>query len=203
MIENIAAMSGLLATIWISAGVYIAAKFYPNYDHINQFCSELGAKGSPTEKLSPLINNYPLGLIFCLFGWYLCQLPNSNWAISLVGFLIIIHGVGTWVAGYFPMDKDPYTLEPTKACKIHSWAGFFMLLSLLAAPVIVAFSPASEYILIEFRVFSLVVFVAAIYFLLKMAKSFKVKQKAGLYQRISYWIKLFWLASFSLLLTSV
>lgn len=54
VLETLAALSGVIATIWITFGVYIAAKFYPNYNHANQFCSELGAAGSPTEKIIPL-----------------------------------------------------------------------------------------------------------------------------------------------------
>ena len=124
MLEQLLALSGLIATVWISLGVYIAAKFYPNYNHRQQFCSELGAAGSPTQTLSPLINNYPLGFIFCAFGGYLLALPENNWALTLSGVMIIVHGLGTWVAGFFPMDKDPYTETPSNACQIHSWPVF-------------------------------------------------------------------------------
>jgi hypothetical protein len=64
VLESIAIYSGLIATVWIFIGVYIAGRFYAGYNHAQQFCSELGATGSPTEKLSPLINNYPLGFCF-------------------------------------------------------------------------------------------------------------------------------------------
>lgn len=200
LFESIVAISGIVATVWISLGVVIAAKFYPNYNHTNQFCSELGASGSPTEKLSPRINNYPLSFIFCLFGWYITQLPNSNVALMVVGWLIIIHGIGTWVAGYFPMDKDPYTKTPSFSCNVHSWGGFIMLLSLLLSPLIVAFSPKSHLVPVEFRVFSVLTVIIAIFYLVKLAKAFKAKEKAGLYQRISYWVKLAWLSGFSFLL---
>jgi len=201
LLESIAILSGMIATIWISFGVYIAAKFYPNYDHSTQFCSELGAAGSPTEKLSPIINNYPLGIIFCLFGWVLTQLNDSNAVITATGILVIVHGVGTWVAGYFPMDKDPYTKSPTLSCKIHSWAGFIMLLALLIAPVLIAVSPTSSYVPLWFRGQSVLTVVLAIYYLAKMAKAVKLKKLTGYYQRISYWIKLIWLSTFSLILT--
>ncbi len=199
--ETVFALSGLIAAIWISVGVFVAAKFYPNYDHKNQFCSELGASGSPTEKLSPIINNYPLGVLFCLFGWYLTQLPAVNSAIITAGILIIIHGIGTWVAGYFPMDKDPYTKTPTLACKVHSWAGFIMLLSLLIAPLVIAFSPESIYVSTGLRVFSVLTPLLAIYYLVKMAKAIKQQNLTGYYQRVSYWLKLLWLGVFSVLLT--
>ena len=55
MFETIAVYSGLIATLWIFIGVYVASLFYEGYSHCKQFCSELGATGSPTEKLSPLM----------------------------------------------------------------------------------------------------------------------------------------------------
>ncbi|MBY4678717.1 DUF998 domain-containing protein [Marinobacterium arenosum] len=203
MFEFIAAISGVIATVWITIGVYIAAKYYPNYSHSNQFCSELGASGSPTEKLSPLINNYPLSLIFGLFGWHITQLPDSNLALTITGWLVIFHGLGTLIAGYFPMDKDPYTEEPSFNCNVHSIAGLVMLLTLMFAPILLAFSPESHIISFEFRVFSVLAVILSVYYVVKLAKAFKAKEKAGLYQRVSYWIQLVWLSSFSLLLAQV
>lgn len=152
------------------------------------------------KKLSPYINNYPLGIIFIVFGGYLTQFSNENIAISITGVLVIIHGLGTWVAGYFPMDKDPYTKSPTLSCKIHSWAGLVMLLSLLIAPVVIAFSPDSLLIAFWFRVVSIITFVMAIFYLVKMAKAVKTKALTGYYQRVSYWIKLLWLSALSITL---
>ncbi|MBD1582738.1 DUF998 domain-containing protein [Pseudoalteromonas sp. S16_S37] len=172
-----------------------------NYDHVNQFCSELGAAGSPTEKISPAINNYPLGFIFCLFGWAVTQLNEANLSITICGYLIIAHGVGTWLAGYFPMDKDPYIESPTLKCKIHSCAGCIMLLSLLIAPIIIAFSPSSSYVPFWFRLVSVISVALTIYYLTKMAKAYKLQKRAGYYQRISYWLQLLWLSIFSLILT--
>ncbi len=198
MLEKIAVYSGLIATIWILAGVYIASLFYNGYDHAKQFCSELGAAGSPTEKLSPLINNYPLGVLFCLFGGYLALIPDASILINAAGWLVIFHGLGTWVAGYFPMDADPYTKAPTLNCKIHSWAGFIMLLSLLIAPILVALSPTTETVTLSFRVFSVICTLMATYYLYAMAKAFKQHKNAGIYQRISYGMQLIWLSAFSL-----
>ncbi|MFD2167806.1 DUF998 domain-containing protein [Thalassotalea euphylliae] len=201
-LESIAALSGIIATVWISLGVYVAAKFYPNYSHSQQFCSELGATGSPTQKLSPMINNYPLGLIFCLFGWFLMTLQVADAWIVLSGILIIIHGIGTWVAGYFPMDQDPYTKVPSFSCKVHSWAGFIMLLSLLTAPLLVAMGSDSIGLPSWFDLVSIFTVVIAVYYLYKMAKSVKQKRHVGTYQRMSYWIKLLWLSTLSFLLST-
>ncbi len=199
--ESIASYSGLIATIWIFFGVYIASRFYTGYSHSKQFCSELGATGSPTEKLSPVINNYPLGFLFCFFGWYLAQLSNVSALVNMAGWLVIVHGIGTWVAGYFPMDADPFTKIPTFSCKVHSWAGFIMLLSLVIAPILIAISPTTEIIPLNFRIFSVVSVIAAVYFLYAMAKAVKSQSNPGIHQRISYGFQLIWLSIFSLVLS--
>jgi len=198
--QNIAIYSGLIASIWIVIGVYVASLFYADYNHSTQFCSELGATGSPTEKLSPLINNYPLGVLFCLFGWYLMSIPNVSILINVTGWLVITHGIATWIAGYFPMDADPFTRNPTLHCKIHSWAGFVMLLSFVIAPVLIAVSPTSALISVHFKIFSIVCVVAAVYYLFAMARAVRTKTKPGIYQRISYGFQLLWLSVFSLVL---
>ncbi|ADT70309.1 MULTISPECIES: DUF998 domain-containing protein [Pseudoalteromonas] len=200
MFETIAIYSGLIATLWIFIGVYVASRFYEGYSHSKQFCSELGATGSPTEKLSPLINNYPLGFLFCFFGWYLAQLANVSILVNIVGWLVIVHGIGTWVAGYFPMDADPFTKHPTFSCKVQSWAGFIMLLSLVVAPILIAISPTTEITPLYFRVFSIVSVIATVYYLFAMAKAIKLQSNPGSYQRISYGIQLSWLSVFSIVL---
>ena len=131
--EVLSAYSGAIAAVWIVVGIIVAAQFYPGYSHSKQFCSELGAHGSPTQKLSPAINNFPLSVWFTLFGSFLIGQGAGDVWLSLIGAMIIVHGVGTWVAGYFPMDLDPYTESPSRSCQIHSWAGLAMMLSLLVA----------------------------------------------------------------------
>lgn len=197
MLSYLGLYSALIASIWIVVGVYTAGKLYPGYSHARQFCSELGAAGSPTEKLSPIINNYPLGLLFCLFGWYVLQLENVPVLIAVVGWLVISHGVATWFAGYFPMDADPQTKTPTLSCQIHSWAGLVMLMSLLIAPILVA---VSSYTSVSFRLFSVLCVGITCYFLVLLAQAFKQKGNAGTYQRLSYGAQLLWLSVFSLVI---
>lgn len=192
--------SGLIAGIWFVIGVTIAARFYPGYHHAKQFCSELGAAGSPTEKLSPLINNYPLGCWFVLFGWAVSQLADAPMLLVISGWLIILHGIGTWVAGFFAMDADAYTVNPTSSGKIHSLAGFIMFLSLLIAPVLVVLSPSSDHISTSFRGFSALCIVVTLYFTVTFVKAIKNKTNPGTHQRLSYGAQLLWLAGYSIVL---
>ena len=200
MLEQVMSLMGLIASIWLVLGVFYAAKLYPNYNHSEQFCSELGAVGSPTQRFSPLINNYPLGVLFCLFGAYVFNLEPNIW-LQLTGVCIVVHGLGTWVAGFFPMDADPYTKAPSRDCNIHSWAGLFMLLSLLLAPIFMLIAPLSAINSFAFKAFSIMSLIATIYTLILMKKAYVQKQKVGLYQRISYGTQLAWLSVFSLIIS--
>lgn len=173
-------------------GVAIAGARYPGYSHLRQLCSELGAAGSPTEKFSPLINNYPLGILFCVFGGYVLYVSNSL-LFTTTGWLVVAHGVATIVAGYFPMDADPYTQTPSKNCEVHTLAGVVMLVSLLIANVLVIFANVSS----GLRVFSVACLVLALIFLMLMAHAYKQRGKVGLYQRLSYGAQLLWLAGLS------
>lgn len=198
--------SGLIVSIWMFFGVWLAARFYPNYSQIQQFCSELGASGSPTEKLSPAINNYPLGILFCLFGIAVIFFENEGFYLPIIGTLIIVHGIATWVAGYFPMDKDAYTTNPTVNCQIHSWAGLVMLLSLLIAQILALISPGNEIFTTGFKLFSITSCILTIYFLYTLKIAYLNKDKVGLHQRLGYATQLIWLsglASWLIVKTSI
>ncbi|AFV00323.1 DUF998 domain-containing protein [Simiduia agarivorans] len=193
--ETILALSGLIACIWLCIGIVIAARFYPGYSHLKQFCSELGADGSPTQRLSPIINNYPLGALFIAFGCYVLgsQPAYPSWII--IGAMIIVHGVGTWIAGYFPMDSDPYIKHPTRIGTVHATAGAVMLMSLLIAPLAAMFS---DTVPLWFRWISALSVIGCITFTVTLASAYQNKTKPGLHQRISYGFQLAWLALLSL-----
>ncbi|MCL1127881.1 DUF998 domain-containing protein [Shewanella surugensis] len=127
MLPSLLAYSGVIVSIWILLSIALTGYFYPNFNHKTQFCSELGATGSPTQQLTPMINHYPLGCLFLLFGGYIVQLDNTSLWTVFLGGCICIHGVATWIAGRFPMDKDPYTPAPSFKGKVHSWAGFIFI----------------------------------------------------------------------------
>lgn len=198
MFTEFASWSGLIASLWIVLGVAIAGKLYGSYSHINQLCSELGAAGSRTEKISPVINNYPLAVLFCIFGWFVLE-SSSNLMESSIGWLIIAHGVGTLIAGYFPMDADPYTETPTTSCNIHSAAGVVMLLSLIFAPVFSFFTEVPD----AFKYFTGACLFFFFVFTLLMASEYKAQGKIGLYQRLSYGAQLVWLAGYSVILSGL
>lgn len=189
MIPELAACLGVVSICWLVLGVMLVASRYKGYSHSRQFMSELGAVGSPTQKVSPLINNYPVGLVFVFFGVCLVQLGGLS-ALTLIGWLVMLHGVGTLAAGAFPMDADPWTPSPTMACKIHLAAGGLMTLTLFIAPLISLFGHSFS---IAFKFFSLLCLMGASFFAFRLIKAFKQRGRPGLPQRLLYAVQLFWL----------
>lgn len=127
-------------------------------------------------------------------------MDNGSGLTDIAGGLIIIHGIGTWIAGYFPMDADVYTENPSFNCKVHSVAGLIMFFALLIAPILIIFSPTTQIITVSFKTFSLLTTLAAIYFLYTLTKAIKTKTNLGLHQRLGYGVQLLWLSVFSLTL---
>lgn len=191
--------AGIAASIWIVLGVFVASLFYPNYSHSRQFCSELGAFDSPVKKLSPAINNYPLGFLFIAFGYYLVSEFSPHVPTVFIGVMVMVHGLCTWICGWFPMDADPYTTEPSLSCQIHSWSGVVMLISLIVAPAIVI---CSDFYPSYLRIFSAICILGCIGFSYKLAQAFSAKTVPGLYQRLSYGCQIFWLFGFSCFIVS-
>lgn len=195
--NNLLVLFGLLPIAWISIGLYTAGRLYPNYNHKKQFCSELGALGSPTQKISPIINNFPLGIIFCVLGLLFLQ-QTHNSIILFTAICVVIHGIGTIVAGVFGMDLDPYIEKPSRSGFIHSWAGFIMFMSLLLPQIIILFEV--DLIGLNFKLVSIIYLVLTLYFTVKLKQSYHKKTVPGLYQRLSYGAQLIWLAHLSIYL---
>lgn len=64
VLKKLSLYSGMVIPIWLFVGVAIAGAMNPGYSYVNQAMRELGAKGSMTHVISPIINNFPLGILF-------------------------------------------------------------------------------------------------------------------------------------------
>lgn len=196
-IHWILSLSGMAAAIWMLIGVVVVARMLPGYSHANNLLSELGAKGKPTEKIHLFINNYPIGLLFILFGGYLLADEKSTQFPHFVGVLICIHGFCHFLTGFFPCEADLGIAKtsPSKSHKVHSLSGLVMQLTLLVASGFLFFSDAK--IPTWLRWFSLVSAVASILFFILMVKSFSRNYLMGLYQRLSFGSLVVWVATLS------
>jgi hypothetical protein len=172
---------------------------YPGFSHIHQAMSELHAVGSPIERIAPFINHYPLSILFVGFGFYVMSC-FSNRAAKVSGFLILLHGVATFSAGYFPCDIGCVPETPSTSHVVHGLSGLVVLLTLLIAPAIWAFIATRELQIVWFGWFSAAVFLGQILMMIPTVEAITTGEKFGLYQRLAYTVPLTWLFVFAIVL---
>ncbi|BFM06932.1 DUF998 domain-containing protein [Halioxenophilus aromaticivorans] len=189
---SILGLSGILAAFWMCFGVIYVSRLIPGYSHSNDVMSALGAKGSPASNIHPYINNYPIGILFFLFGFYLYSNSQNSWLLLASGVLVMAHGISHIVAGIFPCDEDIESNNPSNTQKVHMAAGLVMQISLLVAVGIWSFSEIS--LSAWFRWLSVVCLFVSIIFLVLMVRAMKQDKYVGLYQRISVGALVLWVA---------
>ncbi|WP_372865137.1 DUF998 domain-containing protein [Spongiibacter sp.] len=191
-LSKIGYVAGMMIPFWIFIGVVAAGAMYPGYSHVDQALSELGAQGSPTHVLSPLINNYPLGILFIVFGASLVNSFSASRLARLTGILIAIHGVASILAGYFPCDIACNPEQPSTAQIIHNLSGLVMFVSLVSASGIWVYLSNHLYASARLRWFSLLCTAAAVIALVPMVTAIESGSGFGLYQRINYGASVLW-----------
>lgn len=192
-------LGGAAGALWMLCGVYIGGRLYPGYDHRRQAMSELGARGRPTARIHPYINNYPIGILFTAFGIGALALLHESTLQRVAGMLLLVHGLSQIACGLFPLDEDLGAGgKLSTAHKIHGISGLLMYFGLWLACVSWIFIgvPAVR----GFGLYSLLSAAASIVSLGFMVRSLKTGRDFGLHQRVSYGILGAWCAVLSVLL---
>ncbi len=184
-------LAGLLIPFWLAVGVFTAGLAYPGYSHINQAMSELGAVGAPTHAWSPLLNNYPLGLLFIAFGLAVWR-RFPGFLARLSALLIAVHGVASFFTGYFSCDVGCGLESPSSTQQIHNIAGLVMFISLVLASALWIATAPRELGSRRFALFSLLCTVVAVGTLPLMAAAVEAHNGFGLYQRLNYGASVVW-----------
>ncbi len=193
IVGNLFVVCGIMILPWLVLGVYYAGSLTPGFDHVSQLMSELGARGSSTENLSPIINNYPLGVLFIGFGIGLYLISEGERYRALAPTLFIIHGLGSICAGAFSCDVGCPLVGGSFEQSIHTLSGLVMFSSLSLACLLWCIPNSNLAKSNAFGVFSIVCFVSATVFLLITTATLFLGEYAGLFERLSYGILCAWL----------
>ncbi|PYB78448.1 DUF998 domain-containing protein [Pseudomonas sp. LB-090624] len=186
--------SGLLIPLWLLAGVWLTAQAYPGYDHLQQAMSQLGAVGSPTHDWSPRVNNFPLAALFILFAWGLARRWQGSKLALLSAGLVLLHGLGSLGAGWFPCDQGCAPAQPSTSQQLHNLSGLLMFLSLTLASALWAWLGNRIAGSRPLALFSLACVILAIVTVALMGQAAQSGQLFGLYQRLNYGVAVLWVA---------
>lgn len=186
--------AGLMVPFWLFFGVLLTASQFPGYSHMDLAMSQLGAQGAPTHDLSPWVNNLPLGVLFVFCGVGLFKRFRGAWLASVAALLVVVHGLASISAGYFPCDQGCVPAEPSFAQRMHNLSGLVMFLSLTLASTLWIFLARRLLGSVGFGRFSLLCTVVALVTVGLMAGAMESGHGFGLYQRLNYGVAVIWLA---------
>ena len=113
----------LLSFLWLTSGVFLASLFYPGYDHLSQFMSELGATGTPQGAWVNLLVFAGAEIWVLLFVAFAGRnLPRNS--VALAGLLLLaLYALLLLTAAVFPCDFECRPVEPSRSHLIHVAAG--------------------------------------------------------------------------------
>lgn len=200
--QNYLNLCGFIAPIWLLVGITLSGLLSPNYSHYNQAMSELHARGSTIEQLAPVINHYPLSLLFIAFGVSVYRHCNVSISAKISATLIVVHGLATFIAGFFPCDAGCMPEIPSRSQNIHNIAGGILFLSLLLAQVMWIVIALKKNTKAWFGWFTLASILVSLSAAIGMGQALETGEGFGLYQRINYGSSILWLLILAYLLRS-
>lgn len=102
-LQKIGFSCGILAPVlWLTL-ICLTGAMRPEYSHIAQYISELGEKGSNTEKLMRYAGFEVTGFLYLVFASALWTSFGNHW-LRLAASLIALDGIWRIGAGIFPCD---------------------------------------------------------------------------------------------------
>lgn len=190
-IHKILALSGIIGPLLFVLNIFVIGFFHPNYNHITQYMSELGAINAP---YAIIINSgFVFGGLLIIFFSYIIFLEfNQKQTIfSIIGsILIFISGLSFLLIGFFPCD--PNCVNVSTIGIIHAYLSDSAELSLIISPIFLIKKFKEIKIWNSVFLYSILSIIFGIIFFI-VYKSNIYLNHVGLFQRISFGIPLIWL----------
>jgi hypothetical membrane protein len=103
-IDRILSLCGIFAPVLLLSAVLIAGSLHPDYSHISQAISELGAQGAPYRSILNFVGLVPAGILTLLFSLAMFRRIKGGTALYISCSLVALVGLGRLLAGIFPCD---------------------------------------------------------------------------------------------------
>lgn len=131
-------LAGIAAPLVLTVAVVLAGHYEPDYSHISQYVSELGAVGASHQRAFNYGGLFFAGVLTVLFalGLYLRVTPRAS--LVAISALVALAGVGRLVTGLFTCDAGCNMEEMSSPAAIHFFASSIGSLSEVLAPILLA-----------------------------------------------------------------
>lgn len=121
-LRTVAFACALLSLLILTAAAVAGGIAYPDYDHLRQYISELGATGTSTGPAVSLAF-MASGVLLAVF-WLICAGLFRETRLAALGFgLSALNGLGLFFGGVFPCDFECSLASPSPAAVLHDVLG--------------------------------------------------------------------------------
>ncbi len=124
-------LCGILAPVLWATAIIFCGSLRPEYNHLTQYISELGERGSSTEFLIRYAGFVPTGLMHMAFAAFLYFVFKGSRLAAIAAMLLALNGLARIGAGIFPCElgcAEPRILLSQKLHSLSSGVGFFALI---------------------------------------------------------------------------
>jgi len=189
-IKQYLAICGILAPLLVTIQLIIIGYYHPNYNHIIQYMSELGAVNAPYANIKNTgLSIIGILIIFFSFGMYEELNGKQTKSIILGSSLVFISGLSFFLIGFFPCDPD--CINFTTIGIVHGYLANTAQFPLIIAPyfLLTNFKRNKKWHIIYY--YSIVTIILEI-ISFAVYKSYIFEDYIGLLQRISFGIPILW-----------
>src|SRR6056297_319327 len=182
---NFLALAGVIGPVLFTLVVVTSAALRPNYEHLHDFMSALGASDSPTEYVMNFVGFLPTGFLMILFGFSLYMaLRGSKSFLSTIGcLLIVLFGFGMITAGIYSCDGDCFQ-SVTKEGIIHGQVSAITFPAIILGILLLGISFGKQIAFRKFMWYTILSAVLAGVFMVNMIGSIETRTYTGLWQRL-------------------
>lgn len=184
----------VLSGIWLIISVVVAGAYYPDYSHVGQLMSELGADRSPHGNYMNVFGFLVAELLMMGFvAIAVWQAPKTKRIYFGFG-LLMVYAVALAVAAFYPCDFECRPAYASSAHLMHLFSSFLGYVSAILAVFILSSASPAYQVGKWNRYLGYVIGVVAIVLLSNLDQ---VNPKVGLYQRLLELLIYGWIILFS------
>jgi hypothetical membrane protein len=183
-------LCGIVGPIWFSILLLIVGSLHPEYNHVTQYISELGARSAPYSVIMNFGGFMLLGLLITLFSYgFRSSIRNGRW--STIGTsLLTVSGIGFIAIGLFPCDPGCITVSITGF--MHEFAALVTWISMMLALVFIFQSMKNDWRWTHYRSYTLLTTIL-ILIISGPLLFFRISGWVGMIQRVFIGVRLLWI----------
>lgn len=197
MLSKIGNLCGVMAPVLWASAIIFCGSLRPQYNHLSQYISELGERGSSTEFIMRYAGFVPTGLMHMAFSAFLYVAFKEGRLAQAASLLLAANGLARIGAGIFPCElgcAEPRLLLSQKLHSLSSGVGF---LALIGSSILWGILCRRYESLRSLGWYSIGSGILGFLFLLLMLRSADSRMGTGLYERLSTGVLSLWVLVFA------